>query len=267
VPWWSLTKTALAAGALALVGDGRLALDAPLAGRPFTLRQLLHHTAGVPDYGGLAAYHEAVARGDPPWGDEELWRRIGAGKLLFEPGQGWAYSNVGYRLVRRLIEETVDADIGAALHRLVFAPLGLPGVRLAREPRDLSTTAWGNAAGYHPGWVTHGLLVGTPAEAALFLDGLLAGRLLQDALLRAMLEASPIGGAQAGRPWRTPAYGLGLMTDVVPPPGRCIGHTGAGPGSVAAAFHLPDLDPPRTTAAFAQGGDVGIVERAVLGLP
>jgi CubicO group peptidase (beta-lactamase class C family) len=221
----------------------------------------------VPDYGGLSAYHEAVARGEPPWGDDELWRRVGAKKLLFDPGEGWAYSNVGYLIVRRLIEETAAADIGAALHRIVLAPLGLPDVSLARESRDLSTTAWGNAAGYHPGWVCHGLLVGTPAEAALFLDGLLAGRLLEPALLQAMLESRPIGGPVAGRPWRTPAYGLGVMTDLVPPVGRCIGHTGAGPGSVAAVFHLPDLDPPRTTAAFASVDDVGMVERAVLGLP
>jgi D-alanyl-D-alanine carboxypeptidase len=208
-----------------------------------------------------------VARGDLPWSDAELWRRVGADRVLFDPGEGWAYSNVGYLLVRRLIEETAGEDIGAALQRMVCAPLGVPGVRLAREPRDLSTTAWGNAAGYHPAWVYHGLLVGTPAEAARFLDGLLTGRLLRSAMLQAMFESRPIGGAVEGRPWRTPAYGLGLMTDVVPPRGRTIGHSGAGPGSVVAAFHFPDLDPPRTTAAFAPVGDVGIVERTVLGLP
>ena len=60
VPWWSLTKTALAAGALTLVADGRLALDAPLLPKPYTLRQLLQHTAGVPNYGDLVEYHEAV---------------------------------------------------------------------------------------------------------------------------------------------------------------------------------------------------------------
>ena len=267
VPWWSLTKTALAAAALGLVGDDRLSLDAPLSGRPFTLRQLLQHTAGLQDYGGLAAYHEAEARGDPPWSDGLLWRRVGADRLLFDPGQGWAYSNVGYLLVRRLIEETAGEDIGAALHRMVCDPLGVPGVRLAREPRDLSTTAWGNAAGYHPAWVYHGLLVGTPAEAARFLDGLLTGRLLRPALLQAMLESRSVGSAQEGRPWRAPAYGLGLMTDVVPSHGRSVGHSGAGPGSVAAAYHFPDLDPPRTIAAFAPGGDVGIVERAALELP
>ena len=53
VPWWSFTKTVLAAAALALVRDGRLALDEPLPGRPYTLRQLLQHRAGLTDYGRM----------------------------------------------------------------------------------------------------------------------------------------------------------------------------------------------------------------------
>ena len=55
VPWWSVTKTVTAAAVLALVGEGRLDLDAPLAGRAYTLRQLLQHRAGLRDYGPLPA--------------------------------------------------------------------------------------------------------------------------------------------------------------------------------------------------------------------
>jgi CubicO group peptidase (beta-lactamase class C family) len=186
VPWWSLTKTALAAGALALVAGDRLALDAPLGSRPFTARQLLQHTAGLPDYGDLAAYHEAVVRGQEPWSPDELTRRVGSDRLLFQPGQGWAYSNLGYLFVRDMIEDRAGEDIGAALHRLVFAPLGVPGVKIARVPEHLAGTAWGNATGYHPGWVYHGLATGTPADAALFLHRLLTGGLLPAVLLDGM---------------------------------------------------------------------------------
>jgi len=264
VPWWSLTKTAIAAAALALVGDGRLALDEPLDSRPYTLRQLLQHTAGVPEYGALAAYHEAVSRRDPPWSVEELLRRVVADRLLFAPGRGWSYSNVGYLFVRRLIENEVGKRFDTALRRLVFEPLGVPEVTLAREPADLDGTAWGNQSCYHPGWVYHGLAVGTPAEAALFVDRLLAGQLLPAELLRAMLEVHPVGGPVAGRPWQSPGYGLGIMVDAASPRGRCMGHTGGGPGSVATSFHFADLRPTRTVAAFAPVEDPGVVERAVL---
>jgi len=264
VPWWSLTKTAIATAALALVGDGRLALDEPLDSRPYTLRQLLQHTAGVPEYGALAAYHEAVSRRDPPWSVEELLRRVVADRLLFAPGRGWTYSNVGYLFVRRLIENEMGKRFDTALRRLVFEPLGVPEVTLAREPADLDGTAWGNHVRYHPGWVYHGLAVGTPAEAALFVDRLLAGQLLPAELLRAMLEVHPVGGPVAGRPWQSPGYGLGIMVDAASPRGRCMGHTGGGPGSVATSFHFADLRPTRTVAAFAPVEDPGVVERAVL---
>jgi CubicO group peptidase (beta-lactamase class C family) len=266
VPWWSLTKTALAAGALVLVAEGRLALDAYLRPRPYTLRQLLQHTAGVPNYGDLVEYHQAVKRGEEPWSREDLLRRVGADRLVFSPGHGWAYSNVGYLLVRGLVEEVTGEEIGAALRRLVFEPLGVPHVKIAREPSDLDGTAWGNAVGYHPGWVYHGLAVGTPADAALFLHRWMVGRLVPDELLAAMRAPYALGGPVEGRPWRTAGYGLGLMVDVASPRGRCLGHTGQGPGSVAAAYHFPDLDPPRTAAAFAPVEDEAVVERAVLAL-
>jgi D-alanyl-D-alanine carboxypeptidase len=267
VPWWSLTKTAIAGAALALVADGPLDLDAPLPGRAFTLRQLLQHTAGVPDYGSLPAYQDAVARGEPPWSEDELLRRVGLGAPLFPPGEGWAYSNVGYLLVRRLVEETAGTDLEAALRHLVFMPLGIMGVWLAREPGDLAGTAWGNDAHYHPGWVYHGLLVSTPVDAALFVHRLLATSFLPAELLDAMRARRALGGPIAGRPWRTTGYGLGLMIDVESRHGACLGHTGRGPGSVAAAYHFPDREPPCTTAAFAPVEDEAIAEQTALALP
>src|SRR5690606_2772623 len=93
VPWWSFTKTLIAAAALILVRRKRLSLEAPLPGLPYSLRQLLQHTAGVGNYGGLPEYHAAVARGDAPWSRDELYVRIPPTRLLFAPGAGWEYSN------------------------------------------------------------------------------------------------------------------------------------------------------------------------------
>jgi D-alanyl-D-alanine carboxypeptidase len=67
VPWWSFSKTVLAAAALVLVDRRRLDLDAPIGGAPYTLRHLLQHTSGLPDYGPDPDYHRAVAAGESPW--------------------------------------------------------------------------------------------------------------------------------------------------------------------------------------------------------
>jgi CubicO group peptidase (beta-lactamase class C family) len=151
VPWWSFTKTVLAAAALALVRDGRLVLDDAVQDRPFTLRQLLQHRAGVANYGGLAAYHEAVARGDEPWPAAELLERTAAGRLRYEPGQGWDYSNIGYLMVRELIEQTTGEELNTAIFRLVLRPLGIEEARIASTPADLASVAMGSASSYHPG--------------------------------------------------------------------------------------------------------------------
>lgn len=264
VPWWSFSKTVIAAAALALVDAGRLALDAPLAGRRFTLRQLLQHRAGVPDYGWLKAYHEAVARGDTPWTVEELLERASAMRWA-EPGAGFLYSNVGYLLVRQLIEDTTGKPLGDAVERQVFAPLGITDARFAATPAHLGATRWGNAGGYDPRWVYHGLIIGPPAAAALALDRLLHGNLLRPAALAAMQDGMAVADAPvAGRPWRAPGYGLGLMTERTEAKPERVGHSGQGPGSTAAVYHFPTRRPCITAAAFAPVDNEALVEhRAV----
>lgn len=264
VPWWSFAKTVLAAAALVLVAERRLRLDQRLPGKPFTLRQVLQHTAGLRCYGACGAYHAAVARGDRPWMPADMLRRVDADVLDFEPGHGWAYSNVGYFLVRTLIEDATGSALGPALQRLAFAPLGIAGVSVAQVPADLDATAWGNRQGYDPGWVYHGLLIGPPAAAALFLHRLLAGELLSADLLAEMRRAHPVGDALPGRPWQTANYGLGLMIGRGVPQGEYVGHTGGGPGSVSAVYQRAasgEERAPVTAAAFAPVDDPGAVER------
>ncbi len=56
VPWWSFTKTVLAATAISLLRDRLIELDTEILNEPFTLRQLLRHEAGLADYAELAEY-------------------------------------------------------------------------------------------------------------------------------------------------------------------------------------------------------------------
>ena len=267
VPWWSFTKTALATAALQLVGQGHFGLDERIDSRPFTLRQLLQHRAGVPNYGGLASYHEAVRRGDKPWEIGQLLDRVVADRLDFDPGHSWRYSNVGYLFVRQLIEKAVDRDIGSALRYLIFDGLGLESVRMATSAEDLAETAWGNRAEYDPGWVYHGLLIGTPGDAVRFLHNLMSGDVLQRELLTEMTMRHPISERPlSGRPWETTGYGLGLMIGRMVSAGVAMGHSGAGPGSVSAVYYFGDRPTPCTVAAFSTGDQEGRTEHEVVRL-
>ena len=264
VPWWSFTKTVLAATALALVRDGVLALDQPIYGEPFTLRQLLQHTAGLGDYSELADYHAAVQHRDDPWSVAELLHRSRANELRYPPGSGWRYSNIGYLKVRQLIEHTTQMSLELAVRRAVFEPLGVRGTKLARERSDLHGVVMGEADAYHPGWVYHGLLVGPLHEAARLLDRLLGGSLLPAEFDREMRSAHHVGPAISGRPWREPGYGLGLMIEMAGSDGP-VGHTGAGPGTTIAVYRRERDGTPITVAAFTCGDDQGVVERTAFG--
>lgn len=265
VPWWSFTKTVIAAAALTLVRDGKLTLDALLPKKPYTLRQLLQHRAGLPDYGSLPEYHAAVAAGDTPWSRTVFLEKTNADKLLFQPGQGWQYSNLGYGLIADLICEVTSLDLQAALSSLVLKPLGAVHAYIVTKPAELENVVMGSAKGYHPGWVFHGLLVGPLQEAALLLHQLMGGALLPPSLLDIMRETHYLGDIPIGdRPWIEPGYALGLMR------GRVIGnmiiegHTGEGPGSVIAIYHIPDIANGLTVATFHTQSDPAFVENLII---
>ena len=258
-PWWSITKSVLAAATLRLADQGRLSLDDFYNRHPYTIRQLLQHTAGLNNYGG-EPYRAAVAAGDPVWPAAELLARVNAERLIFEPGKDWAYSNVGYLYVRRLIEEKVGMEIDEALRMLVLGPLGIQDTRIARTPDDLRQTFWGNPHGYDPRWVYHGLLVGPPSDAANFLRGLLSGTFLSDDAKSAMTMKRVLAVPVAGRPWTKTGYGLGLMIGEMGDAGTVFGHSGGGPDSVSSLYCFSELAGNPVVAVFGRGTDQGIVE-------
>lgn len=77
-----------------------------------------------------------------------------------------------------------------------------------------------------------------------------------------MLDAKPLGGPIAGRPWMTCGYALGLMSGTVEIAGKAVGHSGGGPFSVNAIYHFPDVLDPITVASFTDGADEGVAEFA-----
>lgn len=259
-PYWSFTKTVIAICALKLQEHGTVDLDDRLDGESFTLRQLLNHTSGLPDYSSLSDYHQAVAADEEPWPRDRLLSVALAKGMLFAPGEAWSYSNVGYMLAREWVEAASGQDFAVLVDRIVCRPLGLKSVEFATTREQFRRVHWRGGATYHPGWVYHGCLVGTAEDAARLLHGLVGGTLLSAATLNEMRRRIPLGRALEGRPWTDCGYGLGLMTGNMANAGRALGHSGGGPFSTSAVYHFPDRVLPVTVASFSEGPNEGRAE-------
>lgn len=258
VPWWSFTKTLIAATALTMVRDGQLALDDALPGETFTLRQLLQHRAGLADYGALPTYHAAVAADEDAWPAEPLLQSVAGLRAGIEPGS-FVYSNVGYLLVRQHLERVSSLTLDTLLRRQLFEPLGVVGPCIAGQRSDLADVRMGDVQSYDPRWVYHGLAVGTLRDATTLLHRLMTTDLLPAGLRDEMCRGIAVGDPGTGRPWQYAAYGLGVMAGTTTSNLRVVGHTGGGPGSGIAVYHCPEHTP-MTVAVFATGGAGNNVE-------
>lgn len=100
---------------------GRYLDDIPEAWRAVTLRQLLTHTSGVPDYeeaGGYSVYETSPT-------PAEVYAIVSSRPLDFEPGTKWSYSNTGYFLLSLVVQRVSGERFGDYLRNHVFEPLGM----------------------------------------------------------------------------------------------------------------------------------------------
>ncbi|MCU1390614.1 MAG: hypothetical protein JWL72_3952 [Ilumatobacteraceae bacterium] len=89
-----------------------------------TLREMLHHTSGIPDYIGLLSQDYSE-----PATDADALNAIAQVQALdFEPGTSWAYSNSNYFLLGQVVLEMTGDDLGRFLTDEVFGPLHLDAV-------------------------------------------------------------------------------------------------------------------------------------------
>jgi D-alanyl-D-alanine carboxypeptidase len=249
VPWWSFTKTVIAIACFRGAEAGVLDLDEPAWPGGRSTRQLLRHEAGLPDYGGWADYHAAVAAGRRPWPVSRIIRR---GVAALGPAGGWSYSNIGYAIAAMGLAEKAGRPLADLLTTWVLGPAGAASARLATTSEDLKGAA-GIAAGYDPGWVYHGLMVGELADAARVARTLLAGELLAPRSLGELLR--PTALAQYGTAvWPDAAYGAGVMLPRRRDGRSLVGHTGSGPGSSLAVYAETAGDGATAAAVFDDSG-------------
>ncbi|SHN12719.1 serine hydrolase domain-containing protein [Streptomyces yunnanensis] len=250
----SNTKTFTATVVLQLVGEGRVTLDAPIEeylpglvrgegidGRRITVRQLLQHTSGLPNY---TDYLDDITGKNrhtyfPP---RTLLDMALKHKALFAPGTRWSYSNTNYLLAGMLIEKVTSRPVAEQIAKRVIDRIGLrhtyfPGVGdegireahpqgyFAAKPgaplEDITTM--------NPSWAwAAGQVISTPGDLNHLFTALLNGELIRPAQLAQMRTTVPVTG-DAGTRYGT-RYGLGVTSTPMSCGGLMWGHGGDIPG-------------------------------------
>src|SRR3954447_13997126 len=118
----SVSKTLTAAVTLQLVDEGKLALDEPVApllpdyglDKRITLRMLLDHTSGLPDYFLNARIDRPLQRApDATWSAAETWPFVPVKHR--PPGRRWIYSNTNYLLLGELVGRVTGRPIAVEI--------------------------------------------------------------------------------------------------------------------------------------------------------
>jgi CubicO group peptidase (beta-lactamase class C family) len=251
----STTKQFTAALVLRLVEAGRLRLDAPVVtylpqyprpqGARVTLRQLLTHTAGLPDYPRLAGFYDREAgRAHTP---AELLALFDSLPLVHEPGARWAYSNSHYVVLGAIVERVTGQPYAVALRERLLLPLGLTDTAYDDPLEVVEGRARGyvrgdsgilNAPYIDPSTVyAAGMLRSTTRDLFRWAEALRTGRVFRDSTSAALLATPqvatglPLGG-----------YGFGVFVGEQQLGGRTvrvIQHGGTINGFAAGFWRMP----------------------------
>jgi D-alanyl-D-alanine carboxypeptidase len=200
----STAKAFSGAAALSLVEKGVLSLadtiaqrlpSLPAAWGAVTLRQLLNHTSGVPDFTASPALGEAFAASltvaPPP---EQLLEYVKEEPLVFQPNSRYKYSNSDNIVVGLMVQAAAGMPYEKALQEEVYGPLGLTETTLPAGPELPTPFVHGyDREGDGPpedvseifasGWAwASGGIVSTPLELNRFIRGYVGGLLFGPAV-------------------------------------------------------------------------------------
>lgn len=260
----SILKTFLATVTLQHVEEGTLSLDQTLTellpksvtdrvknADQITLRMLLNHTSGIPEW--TTKDIEARVFDDPAhvWTTDEVLDIVAQKPAEFAPGSSWKYSNTDYNLVGLVLDRLGEHDWRTQVRKRVIERLDLRSTYLP-EPGDLTV---------HGGYV-HGYqeIDGTPMDVSLidssmagaagghalittvddlgrFLEALLDGQLFErPGSLKAMTTMVD-AQSPADLPYK---YGLGLESYEMPNGMKVIGNSGGAGGYTTMMYKVVD---------------------------
>ena len=245
----SNTKTFVAVVVMQMVQEGKVGLDEPIEtylpglikgegidGSKITVRQLLQHTSGLPDFDETLfgttdvfqyRYHYVTPR--------DVLDSALSKPAQFEPGTQWKYTNTNYIVLGMLVERVSQRPVGEQIDERIVKKLGLshtyfpaPGEEKIRgtHPQGYHLSAEGkleDITEMDPAWGwAAGAMVSTPSELNTFFQAVFDGRLLTQASIDEMkkgvdVDSSELPGA---------VYGLGLFGRSLSCGGTAWGHGG-----------------------------------------
>jgi D-alanyl-D-alanine carboxypeptidase len=215
----SVSKQFTCAAVLLLAEDGKLSVNDPVAkyypnltrAKDITLLDLMNHVSGYPDYYPLDFVDRRMLKAVA---EDDLLREYAGGKLDFEPGTKWSYSNTGYILLGRVVEKVSGQSLGTFLKNRIFQPLNM-----TQTFYETDTTEARLATGYlsfllsdpeaigpeASGWLRGaGGIYSTPSDLARWDMGLMDGKVLKPASYAIMTTARKLKSGKSAE------YGCGL---------------------------------------------------------
>jgi CubicO group peptidase (beta-lactamase class C family) len=209
----SLTKQFTAAAILKLQEQGRLSIGdhicqyiapcSPMWGY-ITIRELLNHSSGIPDYVGLPQIRMAGSMSVTP---AQIIASVETLPLQFSPGSMFQYSNSGYAILGAIIEKVSGMSYGAFMQQEFFGPLNLNNTSYS-PGTPISTVGYGpnltvmtpnRFIAYSAGGITS-----TADDLGSWVEGLAFGNTLSPSSQQAMFSpsiAAPLCSASYGLGW------------------------------------------------------------------
>ncbi len=254
----SITKSFTATLILILCDEGAIKLDNKLDNYypefpnsdKFTVRQLLMHTSGIVSWDENDSIRNEIYNGNSNWTIDKLIGWASQQEFHFEPGTGFHYSNIGYFLLGKIIEQSSGSTVDLLMEEKICAPLNLKHTFMPVSPHpsgetihgydgssgnveDMTGTPQADAINFELAW-TAGAMLSTLEDLSVWIRAISNGDLLSDSL---HYEQMPILMPPTEQLPYWSGYGMGINQT-----GVWLSHNGAISGYICNMTYYPEED-------------------------